>query len=246
VASDYLFAADSVRKSYWGNEVLTSAGFWVNAGRITTLMGRNGSGKTTIIKVSIGLLRATSGVVRFRENRYVRPRLSQLAREGLFYLPQTGLLDPYMAVRRQFDWLERRYPESEPATAFETMRISERMLASRPMSLSGGERRRCEIALAFARKPDCLVADEPYLGVMPSDVEIVTAGFRDLARSGAGILLSGHEVEHLFAATDDLIWVTSNTTHYIGSPVEALQHRQFVAEYLGVERMRQLRTTYGM
>ncbi len=225
-----------MRKSYWTNEVITNGGFWVRPGRVTTLLGSNGSGKTTLIKVALGLLNTTSGLVQFKGQRYLRPKLPQLAEDGLFYLPQEGLFDPHTTVRHHFGWLTKRFPEASTEGVFDEMRISPDMLDRPPSKLSGGERRRCEIAFALARRPDCLVADEPFLGVMPADVEIVIQAFRRLAASGVGILLSGHEVEHLFPASDEIVWVTARTTHHIGTTEEALKHQQFVREYLGPGR----------
>jgi lipopolysaccharide export system ATP-binding protein len=236
LSDGYLFSLDSVRKSYWGNEVLTNGGFWVRKGRVTTLLGSNGSGKTTLIKVALGLLRTTSGVVQFQGERYLRPRLARLAIDGLFYLPQDGLLVPHIPVGRQFDWLLKRFPEASAGSVLDEMGVGPDMLKRAPRQLSGGEKRRCEIALALARRPRCLISDEPFLGVMPADVETVIGAFRRIASEGTGVLLSGHEVEQLFPVSDDIVWVTSRTTHYLGEPREVLQHQQFVREYLGPHR----------
>jgi ABC-type lipopolysaccharide export system ATPase subunit len=71
---------------------------------------------------------------------------------------------------------------------------------------------------------------------MPADVETVIGAFRRIASNGAGVLLSGHEVEQLFPVSDDIVWVTSRTTHYLGDTDQALHHEQFVREYLGPHR----------
>ena len=106
-----------------------------------------------------------------------------------------------------------------------------------PSRMSGGERRRAEVALAVARRPSCLVADEPYIGVTPREQEVLSSVFRGLAREGIGLLLTGHDLEPLFEVADDVVWMTGGTTHHLGSPEEARTHHGFRKDYLGPKRM---------
>jgi ABC-type lipopolysaccharide export system ATPase subunit len=103
----------------------------------------------------------------------------------------------------------------------------------RPHQLSGGERRRAEVAAVFVRKPRCLLADEPYRGVAPNDAEDLTKAFSALASSGVAIVVTGHEVPTLLDAADHVTWCTSGTTYELGPPATAIHNEAFRRGYLG-------------
>jgi ABC-type lipopolysaccharide export system ATPase subunit len=206
---------------------------WARSGTVTVLLGRNGCGKTTLVKIAIGLLRADYGVVIYDDHRTPRPRLHEMTRRGLYYLPERNLLSPTFTVRDHLRAVEKLVPGSNVPHAVDLLRIGE-FLGRMPRTLSGGERRRCEVAVALARNPRCLLADEPYMGIMPIDAEVITTGFRKLAASGCAVLVTGHEVQTMLGIADEVIWQTAGTTHCIGSPEHAEQNHQFRREYLGV------------
>jgi ABC-type multidrug transport system ATPase subunit len=227
-----LLAAESIGKSFGTRNVLTTASLWARPGTVTALLGRNGCGKTTLVKIAIGLMKADYGVVIYDGTRMIRPRLHELARGGLIYLPERNLLSPAFTVGQHLRAVTRLVPESDVDRAVELLRVGE-LLARKPRKLSGGERRRCEVAVALARNPRCLLADEPYLGLMPTDTELLSAVFRELAADGCAVLLTGHEVRVLLGVADEVLWQTAGTTHHIGTPEQASQHHQFRHEYLG-------------
>jgi lipopolysaccharide export system ATP-binding protein len=117
--------------------------------------------------------------------------------------------------------------------AIDTARIED-LLPRHGHTLSGGELRRTELALALARHPRCLVADEPFLGIAPKDAQLFMTAFRQMASDGCALFITGHEVEVLFPLADQVIWMTAGTTHHLGTREEALGHHQFVQEYVGV------------
>ncbi len=228
-----LLAVESIGKSFGARDVLKSASMWARPGAVTVLLGRNGCGKTTLVKISIGLVRADYGVVIYDDQRTLRPRLHELARRGLYYLPERNLLSPAFTVRDHLRAVEKLVPDSNAPHAVELLRVGE-FLGRKPRTLSGGERRRCEVAIALARNPRCLLADEPYMGIMPIDAELITTGFRELADDGCAVLVTGHEVRTMLEVADEVIWQTAGTTHYIGSAEHATQNHQFRREYLGL------------
>ena len=89
------------------------------------------------------------------------------------------------------------------------------------------------MALAFARRPFCLVADEPFRGIDPRDREALGRAFRALAERGCAVVISRHEIPTLFELADRLLWVTAGTTHWLGTPAEARHSDAFRREYLG-------------
>lgn len=107
------------------------------------------------------------------------------------------------------------------------------LLASWPQSLSGGERQRASLGLALLRSPDCLLMDELFAGVAPIDVELVVKALLMLREQGTALVISGHDVRDIFSVSDEIIWVASGTTHWLGRPDQACRHHQFRREYLG-------------
>jgi lipopolysaccharide export system ATP-binding protein len=227
-----LLAVESIGKSFGMRNVLTTASMWAQPKRITVLLGRNGCGKTTLVKIAVGLIRADYGVVIYRGVRTLRPRLHELARSGLYYLPERNLLSPAFTLGEHFGAVERLVPDAKTEAAIELLRLHE-FIDRKPGALSGGERRRAEIAIAVARRPMCLLADEPYMGIMPNDVELISRAFRELADHGCALVVTGHEVRTLLDVADDVIWQTAGTTHHIGTPDQAQRNHQFRREYLG-------------
>lgn len=231
-----LFAADSIGKSFGSRTILKAASVWGRAGTITVLFGRNGCGKSTLLKIGAGVLRLDHGVVQFDGRAYLRPRLPELAARGLFYLPDRDLLSRRLTVREQIRAVEWRFGGSRTAGVLERLDVGH-LLDQTPVELSGGERRRAEIAAAWIRAPRCLLADEPFAGIDPADAEVVAQAFREMARQGCAIVITGHEVRQLLDTADDIVWMASGTTHGMGTPEQAVRHEQFRREYLGPVRL---------
>jgi lipopolysaccharide export system ATP-binding protein len=237
MTGDPILQADSIGKSFSRRRVLSAATLLAIPGRITVLLGRNGAGKSTLMKIAAGWVPPDYGVVIFREKRFTHPRPAELASMGLFFLPERALLWSSVTLRQHFQAVERRFPHSadESQRVMRLFRL-EALADRRPAALSGGERRRADVAVAFARRPDCLLADEPFEGTAPTDAELLCAGFRELARRGAGIVITGHEAPTLLDLADYVVWQTAGTTHFLGTPSEARANDQFVREYLGTGR----------
>lgn len=227
-----LLTAQSIGKSFWLTEVLKAATLWCDAGCITALMGRNGSGKTTLLKIAAGRLRADYGTTHFAGEVFERPRARALVHSGLFYLPDRGLLSTVGTVRDHLDVVCRRFGTDGLEDTAEILGITH-VLDVRTYKLSGGERRRTELAMMLLRKPTCVLADEPMAGLTPRDRLVVAEALRTLARDGAGLVVTGHDVPDLFEVADHVTWMAAGTTHQIGTPAEARKHDQFVREYLG-------------
>lgn len=213
--------------------MLSSATLRVDAGRITVLLGRNGIGKSTLLKIAAGWLTPDSGAVHLKGKCYLGARLYRLADEGLFYLPDLNLLSPGFSVREHLDSVQRRYSGGDIDEVARITGIADRLM-QRPPSLSGGELRRAEVAMALMRRPDCFLADEPYRGIAPYDAEVLSATFRHMAQvGGCGIIITGHDVSTLLAIADRVVWCTDGTTYDLGAPAEACRDWRFRQGYLG-------------
>jgi ABC-type multidrug transport system ATPase subunit len=231
--SEIVFRADSIAKRFGDRIVLNSATLWVRRGCVTSVMGRNGSGKSTLLRIAAGLQRPDQGVILFNGRVYPRPRLHELARHGLFYLPERGLLQRNLTVGAHLNAVARCYGGAhrldETVAALDLGGLLDRL----PDTLSGGERRRSELAVALVRKSVCLLADEPFMGVAPKDGEMLAQAFRALASDGCAVAMTGHEVPLLLDHADEVVWLVAGTTHGLGSADEARRHWQFQREYLG-------------
>jgi ABC-type multidrug transport system ATPase subunit len=227
-----ILCADCVGKSFAGRRVLSSASLRAVPGEARALLGRNGSGKSTLLRIAAGCMAPDTGTVRWDGVVSARHRLSSLARRGVFFLPDHDLLSSAFTVRWQLEMLHERYGGTPPAQAAEQMGISAQM-ERRPDALSGGERRRAELAAVLVRRPRCLLADEPLRGLAPIDAERLAESFRELAADGIAVVITGHEVAMLASAADHLTWCTSGTTYELGAPEVAMEHERFRRDYLG-------------
>jgi lipopolysaccharide export system ATP-binding protein len=222
--------ADSLGRRFGTRQVLKAATLYAHAGRITVLLGRNGCGKSTLLRAIVGVTRADYGAVHFGERVYLRPQLARLARAGLFYIPERGLLSPYLTLQQHLQ-LCSAAAEVRDAVARE-LGLSD-LLEHFGRQLSPGERRRADLALAWLQRPVCLLADEPFQGITPLDVERIARALRALRENGSAIVLTGHEVGPLLDLADEVVWLSAGTTHVLGSVASARIHHQFAQEYLG-------------
>lgn len=224
--------ADCVAKSFGAKRVLTSATLRAVNGQVRALLGRNGCGKSTLMKIAAGWISADTGTVRVDETPHENARLDRLAWKGVFYLPDHDILLPSKTLLEQMRMFERRFGARRTSEAADIARITE-FLDRKPREISGGELRRAELALALVRKPRCLIADEPYRNIAPVDHAMLTEIFRRMADDGCAVVVSGHEVPSLLAACDHVTWCTDGTTYELGPPLHAKSNDAFVRGYLG-------------
>jgi ABC-type multidrug transport system ATPase subunit len=222
--------AESFGRRFGERQVLKASTLWLYPKRITALLGRNGSGKSTLLRLITGRVRADYGVLHYSGGTYQAPRLPRLARAGLFYIPERGLLSPVLTLAQHCDLFCRR---DWARDILDELDLQSR-LDHYGNQLSPGERVRASFALALLRKPRCVLADEPFLGIAPLDVDRISSLMRQLRANGVALAVTGHETDALLALADDVVWLTAGTTHALGTPEAALRHTQFRREYLGV------------
>jgi ABC-type multidrug transport system ATPase subunit len=230
-----ILCADSISKSFGDRRVLSAARLTASAGEIVGVLGRMGTGKSTLLKVCAGVLQPDSGWIELAGRQYHRPKLSTLARRGMFYLAEAGNLATGLTVRQHFDIIERAFGAGDRNAVTDQLQLGN-LLDSRAETLSGGEARRVETALAMVRRPTCLLADEAFRGIDPIICELLGSAYRALARQGCAVVLTGHEVNTLRPYLDSVVWVTSGTTYSFGNTESAWSNEGFVTEYLGNRR----------
>ena len=225
-----VLVADCIGKKYGDRWVLHSATLRATTGELRALLGRNGAGKSTLLRVAAGLISPDTGHVRFNGVARERVRLASLAREGLIVVPDRDLLSNAFTVREHLAFGSG--DAGFIASIGERLAISH-LLDSRPYELSSGERRRAEVAFAMARRPSCLLADEPLRNISPVDADALLQVFREMAHAGCAVVITGHEVPALLAAVDHVTWCTAGTTYEMGPPFMARTDERFVRDYLG-------------
>jgi ABC-type multidrug transport system ATPase subunit len=229
-----LLLADCVSKRHGERTVLASATLRAVRGELRALLGRNGVGKSTLLKIAAGIVQPDAGAVRWNQEVFERAQLPVLARRGLFFLPDHDLFSSAFTVRTQLEMLHRVRGSVgwEPVAAARRMGV-ETSIDCCPQALSGGEHRRSEVAAVMVSGASCVLADEPYRGISPVDADALTSAFCAMVQGGTAVIVTGHEVPTLFDAVDHLTWCTDGTTYELGPPQAARAHERFAREYLG-------------
>jgi len=165
---------------YGGSHILRNVSFEVPAGKVTALLGRNGVGKTTLLKTLMGLIPARTGEILFEDKSLTRARPYERARAGLGYVPQGREIFPRLSVEENLLMGAKRIP----AAIFDMFPVLRAMLARRGGDLSGGQQQQLAIGRALALAPRLLILDEPTEGIQPSIIKDIERAIRALAAAG--------------------------------------------------------------
>ncbi|TVP47415.1 MAG: ABC transporter ATP-binding protein [Gemmatimonadales bacterium] len=225
--------ADGLGKAFGRQAVLKAASFNASAGLITARVGRDGTGKSTMLRIAAGRMRADYGRILWKGRFVERPSLPVLARDGLMYSSQGSALTRLFTLGQHLDAFVSVYGGGDRVDPMLAGLLLGELVHRKPTTMSGGERQRASLGLALVRAPECLLMDEPFAGVAPLDRPLIARGLQLMKARGAAIVISGHDVEDLFALADQVIWVVAGTSHWIGRPEEAKEHAQFTSDYLG-------------
>jgi lipopolysaccharide export system ATP-binding protein len=199
--------ASGLVKVYGGRRVVDGVSFHVNKGEVVGLLGPNGAGKTTSFYMITGMVRAQAGEVLINDRNVSRLPMYKRARLGLGYLPQEASVFRKLSVEQnilailQTTDLGRKARREEADRLMEEFKIAH-LRKSQAYTLSGGERRRLEIARALTTKPDFLLLDEPFAGIDPIAVEDIQSVIFTLRDRGMGILITDHNVRETLATTN--------------------------------------------
>jgi urea transport system ATP-binding protein len=186
-----MLAVSNLNQYYGGSHILRNLSFEVPAGKVTALLGRNGVGKTTLLKTLMGLLPARSGQVLFRQKDITVIKPYQRVRAGIGYVPQGREIFPRLTVEEnlQMGLAARPSGTSIPERIFEMFPVLRTMLRRRGGDLSGGQQQQLAIGRALAVGPQMLILDEPTEGIQPSIIKDIERAIRTLAESGEMAIL---------------------------------------------------------
>ncbi|MBE1489874.1 ABC transporter ATP-binding protein [Plantactinospora soyae] len=215
-----MLRVSSVNRTFGDRKVLDDISFEVSAGRMTGFVGANGAGKTTSMRIILGLLSADSGAVTWNGEPVTRP-----VRQRFGYMPEERGLYPKMKVREQLTYLGRLHGMTTSAAQRNVDDLLERIgLAERandPLEkLSLGNQQRAQIAAALVHDPELLILDEPFSGLDPIAVEVIAGVLRERASNGVPVLFSSHQLDVVERLCDDLVIIAAGAVRASGSRTE--------------------------
>lgn len=229
-----------LKKTIKKTEIIKGISLEVNSGEVVGLLGPNGAGKTTTFYMICGLISPTSGDVFLNDEKITNVPLHKRAHLGIGYLPQESSIFKELSVEENLLLGAEILNQSKEDIA---KRINEmlNMLNIEPIrlrkgvSLSGGERRRCEIARSLIIKPKFLLLDEPFAGVDPIAVSDIQSIVRDLKKLGIGVLITDHNVRETLAICDRAYVIKDGSLLASGSASEVANNKLVRTHYLGEE-----------
>jgi len=231
--------ATQLAKSYKSREVVKSVSLNVQSGEIVGLLGPNGAGKTTCFYMIVGLVTADKGSITLNNRDITRLPMHKRAQQGIGYLPQEASIFRGLSVqdnirailqmRTELDSSQQNDLLEKLLDDFQIQHIRE----NQGISLSGGERRRVEIARALANEPQFILLDEPFAGVDPISVIDIQSIIRQLAKRSIGILITDHNVRETLGVCDRAYVMGEGTVLAKGDPDQILADKIVRKIYLG-------------
>lgn len=226
-------------KSFSGRKVVNGVSFEVNEGELVGLLGPNGAGKTTSFRMTCGLLTPDAGQVILNGEDVTRWPMYKRARDGkMGYLPQQSSVFARLSTQQNLlammellgmPWRQRRERCAELLEEFDITKIRK----SKAGALSGGERRRLEIARCLVSDPKIIMLDEPFAGIDPVTVQSIQQIIRRLCDQGIAILITDHAAREILQITERTYVVSEGRILCSGSAAEIIQHPEVKEKYLG-------------
>ncbi len=234
-----ILIAESLEKKYRSRKVVNNLSFNVKSGEIIGLLGPNGAGKTTAFYMTVGLVSCTRGKITMDDTDITSYPMHKRAKIGIGYLPQEASVFRKLTVQENIlAVLELRNDLTQPKRSEILEKLLDQLNLNEVrntigMSLSGGERRRVEIARTLSIEPKFILLDEPFAGVDPISVLDIQGIIKSLASEGIGILITDHNVRETLGICDRGYIVNEGTSIAYGTPDQILENKQVKKVYLG-------------
>jgi lipopolysaccharide export system ATP-binding protein len=236
-----MLSAEGLQKSFKSRQVVRDFGFSIREGEVVGLLGPNGAGKTTCFYMVVGLIEADAGVIRLDKQDITGLPMHLRARLGIGYLPQEAsvfrrltVADNIMAVLELREGLSPQQRDVELESLLDELKVAH-IAGQKGISLSGGERRRVEIARALAANPRYMLLDEPFAGVDPISVGEIQRIVRHLKERGIGVLITDHNVRETLGICDRAYIMSEGEVLSRGTPAHILADEKVREVYLGRE-----------
>ena len=231
--------AEHLAKSYKGHQVVKDVTLSVHSGQVVGLLGPNGAGKTTCFYMIVGSIPGDKGQIFFNDQDITRLPMHQRARAGIGYLPQEAsvfrklsVADNILAILETQPNLNRSQRREKLASLLDEFQIAH-LKTNLGLSLSGGERRRVEIARALATEPAFILLDEPFAGIDPITVNSIKVIISQLRERGIGILITDHNVREALDICEKAYIVSEGQIIAEGDTGTILANEQVRSVYLG-------------
>jgi len=234
----YAFEARGLEKAYRGRRVVRGVSLALQAGEIVGLLGPNGAGKTTVFDMMVGLTLPDKGAILMGGEAMTDLPMYQRARRGIGYLPQESSVFRRMTAEQNLLAILELLDLSEDErrerleTALKDLGL-DHIRTNKAFTLSGGERRRVEIARALVTRPHFLMLDEPFAGIDPIAVGDIQSIIRRLKERGIGVLITDHNVQQTLSITDRAYIITDGEILEEGSPAYLVSSQRAREVYLG-------------
>ncbi len=236
--SELRLRAEGLVKSYKRRRVVDGVSFHVHPGEVVGLLGPNGAGKTTSFNMVVGLVTPEAGRVLLRDEDLTDLPMHRRARRGIGYLPQEASIFRKLTVRENFTavlealGVGRAEREARAEALLDEFRL-QKVAASLGEALSGGERRRAEVARSLLSSPRYILFDEPFAGVDPIAVAELQRLIGDLKEKGIGVLLTDHNVREALGICDRAYILSAGRILEEGTPAAIARSDRARAVYLG-------------
>ena len=234
-----MLAAKGLRKAYRSREVVRDFALTLDAGEVVGLLGPNGAGKTTCFYMIVGLVPADAGQIILDGKDITSDPMYARAKHGVGYLPQEpsvfrklSVADNIRLVLELREDLDKAGIEKELASLMDELQVAH-VADQIGASLSGGERRRVEIARALAAKPRLMLLDEPFAGVDPISVGEIQRIVRHLKNRGIGVLITDHNVRETLGICDRAYIISEGRVLAEGTPADIVENADVRKVYLG-------------
>ena len=233
-----MLTTDAIAKTYRGRPVVQNVNLQVEAGEIVGLLGPNGAGKTTTFYIVVGLIRPDTGTVYLDGHSLTALAMHQRARLGIGYLPQEPSVFRKMTVAEnvlsilETRGLRRAQRQDRTDALLDEFNLT-KLRDAKGYALSGGERRRVELARLLATSPRYILLDEPFTGIDPIMVQEIQSFIFHLKQQGIGIFITDHRVRETLEITDRAYIMHDGRILQSGSPQELVESREVKEIYLG-------------
>ena len=234
-----MLSAEGLQKSFKARKVVRDFAFSIREGEVVGLLGPNGAGKTTCFYMVVGLIEADAGSIKLDKKDITGLPMHSRAKLGIGYLPQEASVfrrlsvsDNILAVLELRDGLSQQQRASELESLLDELKIGH-IADQKGISLSGGERRRVEIARALAAQPRYMLLDEPFAGVDPISVGEIQRIVRHLKERGIGVLITDHNVRETLGICDRAYIISEGRVLAEGTPAEIVENADVRRVYLG-------------
>lgn len=233
-------SVENISKTYKKRRVVSAASFVVESGNIVGLLGLNGAGKTTSFYMTVGLVKADTGRIMLDDENITKLSMYQRANLGLSYLPQEASVFRKLSVYDniasvlEMQNIPKKQQKDIVAELLSELNV-EHIKNELGLSLSGGERRRVEIARCLATNPKCVLLDEPFAGVDPISIQDIKTIILHLKNRDIGVLITDHNVRETLTICDHAYIMSEGAVIAQGTADVILQNQQVRDVYLGSE-----------